>query len=51
MNRMLKEQEQQFEELRKSKSESEELITNNYLEIVKDKDCAVEEASGLKWCK
>ncbi|KAH1015652.1 hypothetical protein HUJ04_007002 [Dendroctonus ponderosae] len=43
MNRMLKEQEQQFEELKKSKTESEECITNNYLEIVKDKENAVEE--------
>ncbi|KAH1024919.1 hypothetical protein HUJ05_009751 [Dendroctonus ponderosae] len=43
MNRMLKEQEQQFEELKKSKTESEECITNNYLEIVKDKENALKE--------
>lgn len=35
---MLKEKEHQYELLLKAKAESEESITNNYLEIVKEKD-------------
>ncbi|XP_050311353.1 cilia- and flagella-associated protein 57 [Anthonomus grandis grandis] len=43
MNRMLKEHEQNFEALKKAKAESEESITNSFLEIVKDKDNNIEE--------
>lgn len=43
MNKVLREQEQQYESLKKAKAESEDLITKNFLAVVKEKDDQIDE--------
>ncbi|XP_066140488.1 cilia- and flagella-associated protein 57 [Euwallacea fornicatus] len=43
MHQMLKGQQEQYEALKKAKSDSEETITNNYLALTKEKDGLIDE--------
>lgn len=45
MNKVLREQEEQYESLKKAKAESEELITNNFLAVVNEKDRKINEVT------
>jgi len=45
MNKVLREQEQQYESLKKAKAESEDLITKNFLAVVKEKDDQIDEVT------